>query len=164
MEWRSPNASRPTPVPLVLFSTDFYRGQLFTRLLSAQLASNLRSARNSRLVLRFAVLQLYQGTVALIRDSADSASVELSMQFEAAVMNAAGVTFAVVIVKPAVISNSLDANSIIAAFQKILDGKPVVLMAQDGVGSPTYYGRCDITGFMATVPVNSIPWKKFTLH
>jgi len=86
------------------------------------------------------------------------------MQFEAAVMNAEGTTFAVVIVKPDVISNSREANSIIAAIEKILEGKPVVLMAQDAAGAPTYYGRCDITGFMATVPVESIPWQKFSLH
>lgn len=86
------------------------------------------------------------------------------MQFEAAVMNAEGTTFAVVIVKPDVISNSHEANSVIAAFQKVLDGKPVVLMTQDTAGAPTYYGRGDITGFMATIPVNSIPWQKFTLH
>jgi hypothetical protein len=86
------------------------------------------------------------------------------MQFEAAVMNAEGTTFAVVIVKPDVISNSREANSIIAAIEKVLEGRPVVLMAQDAAGAPTYYGRCDITGFMATVPVESIPWQKFSLH
>ncbi|HTR48864.1 MAG TPA: hypothetical protein VMM16_15895 [Verrucomicrobiae bacterium] len=86
------------------------------------------------------------------------------MQFEAAVMNAEGTTFAVVIVKPDVIANSREANSIIAAFQKVLDGKPVVLMAQDAQGAPTYYGRGDVAGYMASVPLNSIPWQKFTLH
>lgn len=79
-------------------------------------------------------------------------------------MSADGTIFAVVIVKPEVISNSREANSIIAAFQKVLDGKPVVLMALDTMGAPTFYGRGDIAGFMATVPVDSIPWQKFTLH
>jgi len=86
------------------------------------------------------------------------------MQFEAAVLNAEGTTFAVVIVKPDVISNPLDANSIIAAIERVLDGKPVVLMAQDGVGTPKYFGRGDIKGFMESVPVDSIPWQRFTLH
>jgi len=86
------------------------------------------------------------------------------MQFEAAVMKTAGVTFAVVVVKPAVISNARDANSIIAAFQKVLDGKPVVLMAENGAEGPSYYGRGDITSLVSTVPVNSIPWQKFTLY
>lgn len=86
------------------------------------------------------------------------------MQFEAAVMTAEGTTFAVVIVKPDVISNSREANSIIAAIEKVLDGKPVVLMAQDPAGSPSYYGRDDITDFMASIPVDSIPWQKFSLH
>ncbi|HXX20332.1 MAG TPA: hypothetical protein VEJ46_13090 [Candidatus Acidoferrum sp.] len=86
------------------------------------------------------------------------------MQFEAAVMNADGTLFAVVIVKPDVLSNLPEANSIIAALEKVLDGKPVVLMAQNHSGAPTYYGRGDIAGFMATIPVNSIPWQKFTLQ
>jgi hypothetical protein len=86
------------------------------------------------------------------------------MQFEAAVMNTESTTFAVVIVKPDVITNSGDANSIIAAFEKVLDGKPVVLMAQDTAGAARFYGRYDITRFMSSVPVDSIPWTKFSLH
>ena len=86
------------------------------------------------------------------------------MQFEAAVMSADGTAFAVVIVKPDVMANSREANSIIAAFQKVLDGRPVILMAQDAAGAPSYYGRGDITGFMATIPMDAIPWQKFTLH
>jgi len=114
----------------------------------------------------FAVLFLYRRTVVYGCESADSAAIlkEKLMQFEAAVLNAEGTTFAVVIVKPDVISNPLDANSIIAAIEKVLDGKPVVLMAQDSVGTPKYFGRGDITGFMESVPVDSIPWQRFTLH
>ena len=113
----------------------------------------------------FAVPILYRRTVARRRNSTDSAaSLGGFMQFEAAVMDAEGTTFAVVIVKRDVISNSHEANSIIAAIEKVLEGKPVVLMAQDSEGAPTYYGRDDIAGFMTTVPVDSIPWQKFSLH
>jgi len=115
--------------------------------------------------LAFAVPILYFGTVARSSDSAEAtASMGGFMQFEAAVMNAEGTTFAVVIVKPDVISNSHEANSVIAAIEKVLEGKPVVLMAQNPNGAPTYYGRDDIAGFMTTVPVDSIPWQKFSLH
>jgi hypothetical protein len=41
---------------------------------------------------------------------------------------------------------------------------PVVLMSQDGSGRPTYFGRPDIARFLANVPVNSIPWKQYTIN
>jgi hypothetical protein len=40
---------------------------------------------------------------------------------------------------------------------------PVVLMAQDYHGTPTYYGRQDIARFMADVPLEAIPWKEYTV-
>lgn len=43
-------------------------------------------------------------------------------------------------------------------------GVPVVLMAQDSRGVPTYYGRPDIVRFLASVPFHTIPWKEFTIR
>jgi hypothetical protein len=75
-----------------------------------------------------------------------------------------GVTFGVVIVKPYILSNKMEAKGVIASFQEqIFVGHPVVLMAQDANGTPTYYGRKDIVGFLASVPLASIPWKKYTV-
>ena len=43
-------------------------------------------------------------------------------------------------------------------------GVPVVLMAQDGRGTPTFYGRKDIANFMSGVPLNVIPWREYTIN
>ena len=37
-------------------------------------------------------------------------------------------------------------------------------MAQDLRGIPTYYGRKDISKFMATVPISAILWKEYMLQ
>jgi hypothetical protein len=86
------------------------------------------------------------------------------MTFQGAVFREQGVTFAVVIVKKHVIdSGSAEAGRAIAAFQPVFPGLPVVLMAQDYQGTPTYYGRRDIARFLAGVPLGAIPWKQYTV-
>lgn len=86
------------------------------------------------------------------------------MTFQGAVIEEQGVTFAVVIVKSHVLNSRTEANRIIAAFQVVFPGIPVVLMAQDYRGVPTYYGREDISKFMASVPIEAIPWKEYSVN
>jgi hypothetical protein len=85
------------------------------------------------------------------------------MTFQGAVVREQGVTFAVVIVQQHVVSNSTEASRVIAAFQPVFPGLPVVLMAQDYQGVPSYFGRQDIARFLASVPVDAIPWKDYTV-
>ncbi len=85
------------------------------------------------------------------------------MKFQGAVIKEQGVTFAVVIVKPSIIQNRSQANRTIQSFQPVFSGIPVVLMAQDHRGRPTYYGRKDISNFLARVPTHAIPWREYTL-
>ncbi len=85
------------------------------------------------------------------------------MTFEGAVIREQGLTFAVVIVKRHVLDNSFEADRAIAAFQPAFPGLPVVLMAQDHQGVPTYYGRRDISQFMAGVPLECVPWAKYSV-
>lgn len=86
------------------------------------------------------------------------------MQFEGAVIREQGVTFAVVVVKDRVLNSTNEANQTIARFGSVFPGMPVVLMAQDGYGRPTYYGRPDISKFLASVSPSRIPWKRYTLN
>lgn len=85
------------------------------------------------------------------------------MTFEGAVIREQGITFAVVIVKKYIIDSSAEADEAIAAFQPAFPGIPVVLMAQDGWGTPTYYGRRDIADFLANVPLEAIPWREYSI-
>jgi hypothetical protein len=41
---------------------------------------------------------------------------------------------------------------------------PVVLMAFQLYVSPTFWGRDDLVRFMARVPLNRVPWRRYTVH
>lgn len=84
------------------------------------------------------------------------------MTFEGALIREQGVEFAIVIVKRNVIQNRIEANRAVAAFGQHF-GVPVVLMAQNMRGVPTYYGRNDLVNFLANTPMQAIPWSRFTL-
>ena len=85
------------------------------------------------------------------------------MQVTGAVLREQGVTFAVVTVQSQVIQSSHEARRTIAGLWPAF-GVPVVLMAQDSRGRPTYYGRQDIARFMSRVPVHAIPWRQYTIN
>jgi hypothetical protein len=85
------------------------------------------------------------------------------MKIQGSVIKEQGVTFAIVIVKKSVIDSRTEANNAIGAFRPIFPGIPLVLMAQDHRGVPTYYGRQDLAKFMANVPMHVIPWKEYTI-
>ncbi len=86
------------------------------------------------------------------------------MQFEGAVVREQGQTFAVVVVKKHVIDNRSEAAEAIGGFAGVIRGMPIVLMAQDTLGRPEFYGRRDIVQFLASVPISAIPWRKYTLN
>jgi hypothetical protein len=84
------------------------------------------------------------------------------MRFQGAVIREQGQTFAVVVVQRHVVDNRSTAIDAISGFQPVFPGVPVVLVAQDELGRPTYYGRQDISRFLANVPVRAIPWREPT--
>jgi len=86
------------------------------------------------------------------------------VRFQGAVIREQGQTFAVVVVQRHVIDNRATAADAITGFAPVFPGLPVVLMAQNSSGRPTYYGRQDISRFMASVPVRAIPWREYTLN
>jgi len=86
------------------------------------------------------------------------------MHFQGAVIEEQRVKFAVVIVKEQVIQSTHEAAQAIRSFAPLFPGLPVILMAQDHRGVPTYYGRKDISQFLANVPLRAIPWKEYTYN
>lgn len=82
------------------------------------------------------------------------------MEFEGAVVKEQGVTFAIVIVKPFVL-NSSSRENIRASFIPFFRNIPIVLMAQNSRGIPTYHGRRDIVHFLANINPARIPWKHY---
>lgn len=86
------------------------------------------------------------------------------MQFEGAVIREQGVSFAVVIVKKHILDNRIRADAAIRSFGPAFRDMPVLLMAQDARGRPSYYGRPDISRFLANVPLGAIPWRRYSLN
>lgn len=85
------------------------------------------------------------------------------MRIQSAVIREQGQTFAVVVVKPYVVQNESEAVKAIGSFAHLFR-MPVVLMAQDGRGQATYYGRPDIARFMSSVPIQAISWREYTIN
>lgn len=83
------------------------------------------------------------------------------MSFDGALIKEQGVTFAIVVVKPHVLTSS-DKESIRQSFSKYFGYVPTILMAQNAKGIPTYDGRKDIVKFLAHVHPSRIPWKHYT--
>jgi hypothetical protein len=83
------------------------------------------------------------------------------MQIEGAIIKEQGQTFAVVIVKTHIL-NSNERENASRQFSKYFPGMPIILMAQNSRGIPTYYGRKDIVAFLSRLQISQIPWKKFT--
>ena len=84
------------------------------------------------------------------------------VKFQGAVIKEQGVKFAVVIVKSNIVQMQNEARDTIKNLSRFFPGIPVVLMAQDSRGIPTYYGRPDIAKFLSSVPIRAIPWKEYT--
>ena len=83
------------------------------------------------------------------------------MQFNAAVIKDGRTNFAVVIVKPSVLSSPQTAVKAQVAFAPAFRGMPVVLMAQDESGVPSFHGRQDLVGFLRDVNLDYVKWRVY---
>jgi hypothetical protein len=86
------------------------------------------------------------------------------MKIEGAVIKEQGVTFAIVVVKQYVIQSRTESEEAARGFAFYFPGIPIILMAQDSRGIPTYWGRKDIVNFLANLHVSQIPWKEYTFN
>jgi len=86
------------------------------------------------------------------------------MQFEGAVIKEQGITFAIAVVKPGVLDYSATREKTRQGFKRYFPGMPIILMAQNGRGMPTYHGRNDIVRFLANIDIRRIPWKRYTAN
>lgn len=85
------------------------------------------------------------------------------MKFQGALVKEQGVTFGIVIVKPYVLHDESAANDMRQFGTRAFGPVPVILMAQNTQGIPTYSGRRDIVNFLSKVPLQAIPWREYSL-
>ena len=85
------------------------------------------------------------------------------MKFQGAKVKEQGVTFGIIIVKSSVLNDATKRSEIRTAGKFIFGNIPIILMAQDSQGTPTYYGRRDIVNFLASIHPSQIPWEEYTV-
>ena len=85
------------------------------------------------------------------------------MKFQGALIKEQGVTFGIVVVKSHVLHNDAESESMRRFGTQVFGLVPIVLMAQNSRGVPTYSGRRDIVKFLTRVPLRAIPWREYTV-
>lgn len=85
------------------------------------------------------------------------------MQFDGAVVKEQGQTFGIVLVKQQVLIDQAAQRETQQFGKRAFGAMPIVLMAQDSRGVPTYVGRKDIVNFLAGIDYARIPWQTYTL-
>jgi hypothetical protein len=85
-------------------------------------------------------------------------------KIQGAVIREQGVTFAIIVVKQHLLHSQIESRKTAYAFSAYLPGMPIVLMAQDSRGTPTYWGRRDIVDFLTNIHMSRIPWKEYTFN
>jgi hypothetical protein len=86
------------------------------------------------------------------------------MQFDGALIKEHGMSFAVVVVKPSTLDNSTPREEARQGFTNYFSGVPIILMAQNNRGVPTYHGRNDIVKFLANIHPSRIPFKRYSAN
>jgi hypothetical protein len=85
-------------------------------------------------------------------------------KFQGAVIKEQGVTFAIVVVKPSVLQVRSTSENFAGSMSRYFPGLPIILMAQDSRGRPSYWGRTDIVNFLSHISISQIPWKEYTVQ
>lgn len=83
------------------------------------------------------------------------------MSFDGALINEQGVQFGLVVVKQHVLHDTASQQRVQGFGRRVWGNIPVVLMAQDHKGRPTYLGRQDIVRFLANLDVRQIPLRRW---
>ena len=86
------------------------------------------------------------------------------MKIQGSIIKEQGVTFAIVVVKKHVVDSRAESDKMIASIRSLFPNMPIILMAQNAKGTPSYYGRKDIVNFLANISISQIPWKEYTIH
>ncbi|MGN0940420.1 MAG: hypothetical protein ACI4OA_01810 [Selenomonadaceae bacterium] len=86
------------------------------------------------------------------------------MVVHGAVIIEQGVTFAIISVKPIVTQYTVRQMAFRQEIAHYFPNMPIILMSQDGDGTPHYYGRKDIVDFLKSIRVDQIPWKVYHIY
>ncbi len=91
----------------------------------------------------------------------DTGSGSGGIKVQAAAISLQGCQFVVVLVPMTLITSPGEADMAVDDLQPYFEGVPVVLMAQNEDGSPSYYGDSQLLGMLAGIPIERMPWKEY---
>ena len=83
-------------------------------------------------------------------------------KIQAAIIKERGVQFTVVIVQQHLFDSQENCQTTAQAFEPYFPGMPIIWMAQDSRGTPSYWGRKDIVSFLSRVALSRFSWKEYT--
>lgn len=86
----------------------------------------------------------------------------MNIKIQGAVVKEQGIEFAIVVVKKHIIDCKRDADKATRSFSQFFPGMNIMLAAQDHNACFSYYGRPDISKFLASIDSSRIPWKEYT--
>lgn len=86
------------------------------------------------------------------------------MIIDGALIKEQGITFAIIVVKPFVLSSTSESENMRNLGVSIFSHIPIILMAQDSQGRATFQGRKDIVNFLVNIPLSSIPFRRYTVQ
>lgn len=79
--------------------------------------------------------------------------------FVGAALPVCGVDVLIVVVQPSVLASSHESALYVIAFQTRFK-KTIVLVAQNALNVPTFYGPAGIVNVLCTLPLEMIPWRR----
>jgi hypothetical protein len=85
------------------------------------------------------------------------------MKFQGAKISEQGITFGIVVVKESVLRNNQVSSEMQGFGMRAFGRIPIVLMAQNSRGIPTYKGRKDIVNFLANIDQSRIPYAEWSI-
>jgi hypothetical protein len=84
--------------------------------------------------------------------------------FDGALVEHQGTQFGVIVVSPGVPQNPAQSAAWFNLALQIWGPIPLALMTQDARGVPTYYSDdSNLVQFLSTLPLESIPWQRWTV-
>jgi len=85
------------------------------------------------------------------------------MEVQAAAISLQNQNFVIVLVGMEMVNNAGEADMAIDTLQPKFGNVPVILMAQRDDATPVYYGNQDLVSALGDIPVDGMPWKKYTI-
>lgn len=85
------------------------------------------------------------------------------MQVSGCIIAEQGFTFAIIVVDNTVLNSTVEKEHMQQAGKKIFGNMPIILMAQDSNGTPSFFGKPEIVKTLAKIKPSKLPLKQYNV-